>query len=48
MTTDIVHLSREQLEAGLEHMKAAPVDHGTLALIVQRPADDVRVVLDVA
>ena len=48
MTTDIVHLSREQLEAGLEHMKAAPVDHGTLALIVQRPAEDMRVVLDEA
>lgn len=48
MSIDIVHLSREQLEAGLEHMKAAPVDHGTLALIVQRPAEDMRVVLDEA
>ena len=48
MSVDIVHLSKEQLEAGLDHVRAAPADHGTLALIVQRPAEDMRVVLDEA
>lgn len=45
MSVDIVHLSREQLEAGLDHVTASPSDHGTLELIVQRPAEDMRVVL---
>ncbi|MEM9518730.1 MAG: MOSC domain-containing protein [Actinomycetota bacterium] len=48
MSVDIVHLSTEQLEAGLEHVKAAPADHGTLELIVQRPDKDMRVVLSEA
>ena len=45
MTVDIVHLSKEQLEAGLDHVRAAPADNGTLELIVQRPDEDMRVVL---
>ncbi|MEM9464230.1 MAG: MOSC domain-containing protein [Actinomycetota bacterium] len=45
MSVDIVHLSRDELEAGLDHVRAAPSDLGTLELIVQRPAEDMRVVL---
>jgi MOSC domain-containing protein YiiM len=43
--TDVEHLSLEQIEAGLDHIRAAPADRGTLELIVQRPAIDERVVL---
>lgn len=35
------------LDAGLDHVRAAPADHGTLELIVRRPAVDAREVLDV-
>ncbi len=43
-----VHLSFEELEAGLDHVRAAPADDGTLELIVRRPDRDEREVLDVA
>lgn len=43
--TDVIHPTTEQLEAALEHIAASPVDGGTLELIVQRPAEDVRVVV---
>ena len=39
------HLSREHIEAGLDHVRASPADRGTLELIVQRPTVDERVVL---
>lgn len=42
----IAHRRREDLEAGLEHIRSSPVDHGTLELIVARPAEDQRKVLD--
>ena len=45
MSGDIVHQTTEQIEAGLDHVKASPSDHGTLELIVQRPGEDMRVVL---
>ena len=45
MSGDIVHQTTEQIEAGLDHVKASPSDNGTLELIVQRPGEDVRVVL---
>lgn len=50
MTTDAraTHLTREQLEAGLEEVRRAPADHGTLKLIVRRPEVNAREVLDVA
>ena len=38
------HLDRDQLEAGLDHIRSSPSDRGTLELIVQRPAVDDRVV----
>jgi MOSC domain-containing protein YiiM len=40
------HRSVEQLEAGLDHVRQAPADQGTLELIVRRPAVDEREVLD--
>jgi MOSC domain-containing protein YiiM len=42
---DIVHLTTAEIEAGLDHVRASPSDHGTLELIVQRPEVDARVVL---
>jgi hypothetical protein len=47
-TTDVTyrHLDRAELEAGLEEIRRAPKDDGVLALIVRRPAVDVREVLE--
>ncbi len=45
LQTEIVHLTTQQLEAGLGHIRQAPRDAGTLALIVRRPAVDEREVL---
>lgn len=39
------HLSLDELEAGLEHVRGAPRDAGTLELIVRRPSIDEREVL---
>ncbi len=40
--------SREQLETGLDHVRAAPIGHGRLEMIVRRPALDEREVVDSA
>jgi MOSC domain-containing protein YiiM len=34
---DVEYLSRERLEAGLDHVRESPQDHGRLVLIVRRP-----------
>ena len=39
---DVVHLSREQLEAGLEVISQSPKEQGTLDMIVRRPEIGVR------
>jgi len=39
--------STYELEAGIEHVRAAPADVGTLEMIVRRPAVDVREVDEV-
>jgi len=44
----VAHPTYEELEAGLDHVRAAPADLGTLELIVARPEVDERVVLDAA
>ena len=44
----IKHLTPEELEAGLDHIRESPKDNGTLHLIVCRPEIDSRKVLDVA
>jgi hypothetical protein len=33
----VEHLSRERLEAGLDHIREAPRNHGRLVLVVRRP-----------
>jgi len=40
------HLDLPQLDAGLDHIRGAPTDVGELKLIVRRPAEDAREVLD--
>ena len=40
------HLTHEQLMATLDDVRSSPADGGTLELIVQRPAEDQRVVLE--
>jgi hypothetical protein len=42
---DAVHLTTEELEAGLETIRQSPKDNGVLELIVRRPAVDGREVL---
>jgi len=41
------HLTKEQLEAGIDEVRAAPSAEGTLELIVRRPEVDGREVLDI-
>jgi hypothetical protein len=43
---DIEYVSASQLEAGMEHIRQAPQDHGTLKMIVRRPRADEREVID--
>jgi hypothetical protein len=45
-TADIVHLTTEELEAGLDHIRQSPKDMGVLELIVRRPRIDEREVLE--
>jgi hypothetical protein len=47
-STGVTHLTREQLEAGLDEIRRAPADRGTLKLIVRRPAVNQREVLEEA
>jgi len=42
----VEHLSTAALEAGLDHVRQAPADHGTVELIVARAAVDQRTVLE--
>ena len=42
------HLTMEELEAALDHLKQAPKDDGVVQLIVRRPEVDEREVLDEA
>jgi hypothetical protein len=43
---DAKHLTTGDLEAGLEHIRRAPKDHGVLELIVRRPRVGERETLD--
>ena len=43
---NIEYLSMSQLEEGMEHIRQAPKDHGTLKMIVRRPREDERDVID--
>ena len=42
----VAHLTPEQLDAGLDHVRRVPSDVGTIELIVRRPALDAREELD--
>jgi hypothetical protein len=43
----VVHLTRTELEAGLDSIRSAPRDQGALQMIVRRPGVGEREVLDV-
>jgi MOSC domain-containing protein len=43
---NVEYVSMSQLEAGLEHIRQAPKENGTLKMIVRRPRDDERDVID--
>jgi len=42
----MTHRTPEELDAGLEHVRGAPSDGGELQLIVRRPREDGREILD--
>jgi MOSC domain-containing protein YiiM len=42
----VEHRSAAELEAGLEEIRRSPADEGTVELIVRRPAEDEREVLE--
>jgi hypothetical protein len=46
--TNVIHLTTEELEAGLDEILAAPQDEGVLRLIVRRPRIEEREVLEEA
>jgi hypothetical protein len=48
METTVKHLSMEELEAALDHLREAPKDEGIVQLIVRRPQVDEREVIDEA
>jgi hypothetical protein len=48
METTIAHLTMEQLEQGLDHIRQSPKDGGLLAMIVRRPTVDAREVMEEA
>jgi hypothetical protein len=48
METIVKHLTTEELEAALDHLRQAPKDNGVLQLIVRRPRTDEREVLEEA
>ena len=43
---NVQHLSMVELEAGMDHIRQSPKDHGVLKLIVRRPEVDEREVID--
>jgi MOSC domain-containing protein YiiM len=44
--TEAKHLAMDELENGLEHIRQSPSDGGVLAMIVRRPEEGKREVLD--
>ena len=48
MQTEIKHLTTADLEAGLENIRSSPKDQGVLDLIVSRPEEDAREVMELA
>jgi hypothetical protein len=48
MESTVRYLTTEELEAALDHLRQAPKDEGVIELIVRRPEEDLREVLDEA
>ena len=48
MDSTVKHLTTEELEAALDHLRQAPKDDGVVELIVRRPHENQREVLDEA
>ncbi|HEY0729400.1 MAG TPA: hypothetical protein VGD38_15075 [Pyrinomonadaceae bacterium] len=48
METTVKHLTMDELEAALDHLRETPKDEGVVELIVRRPQIDEREVLEVA
>jgi hypothetical protein len=48
METTVKHLTMDELEAALDHLRDAPKDEGVVQLIVRRPKVDEREVLEEA
>lgn len=46
--TAVKHLTMQELEAALDHLRDAPKDNGVIELIVRRPRTDHREVLEIA
>jgi len=46
MITTLNHLTMDELEASLDHIRQSPKDNGVLELIVRRPQVETREVLD--
>jgi hypothetical protein len=44
----ITYLTRPELEAGMEHIRQSPKDQGILKMIVRRPQDDEREIMNEA
>ena len=40
------HVARDQLEAGMKYIRQTPKDHGVLRMIVRRPDEDERDIID--
>lgn len=40
------HLSRDELDAGIDHIQASPIDGGRIEMLVRRPRTDEREILD--
>lgn len=48
MQAEIKHLSAAELEAGLDEIRNSPKDRSVLDLIVSRPEEDAREVMELA
>ncbi len=48
MSDEARHATPDELEAGLDHLRAAPRDEGVVELIVRRPSEDGREVVEEA
>lgn len=46
--SSVTHRGKDELVAGVEHIRRSPVDHGALVMIVARPAEGERKILEQA